>query len=344
MLASGGAAIDRAALRLMEGLFLAGGSPNAPHRDAQQSRTVDVYTQPSLLADPERFYATPSAPEVEVLRRRGPRTRVRWRSGYQAWDPTYQAQLDAYETNRFAHAELLRHRTPGAATVVCVHSWVTDVYALQRVLFGARALYAAGYDVALPMLPFHGPRTPKGVLVGGQLFPGISPQRTNEGFGQAAWDVRALIAHLRATGSGPVGVMGMSLGGCVSALLASLDADLAFSVPMIPLVSFGDLLWHHGRGRPERKRAEARGVTLELLRDLYAVHTPLRLTPRIPAERRMIVAGTGDRVCSPSEVRRLWEHWERPRIHWFPGSHLVHFGRGRCFREVRAFIDDAVRP
>jgi len=43
--------------------------------------------------------------------------------------------------------------------------------------------------------------------------------------------------HLRAAGTGPVGAFGMSLGGYTVALLASVEPQLAFAVPMIPIVS-----------------------------------------------------------------------------------------------------------
>jgi hypothetical protein len=36
-------------------------------------------------------------------------------------------------------------------------------------------------------------------------------------------------------------------------------------------------------------------------------------------------------------VRALWEHWQRPRLAWYNGSHLS-FGRER---EVRALLREA---
>jgi hypothetical protein len=34
----------------------------------------------------------------------------------------------------------------------------------------------------------------------------------------------------------------------------------------------------------------------------------------------------------------LWEHWERPQIHWFAGSHVGHL----VDRGINQFIDDAL--
>ena len=55
-------------------------------------------------------------------------------------------------------------------------------------------------------------------------------------------------------------------------------------------------------------------------------------------ERLMIVAGRGDRVCSPAHVDMLWEHWSRPQLHWFPGGHILHFRRGKLFDAVLDFL------
>jgi hypothetical protein len=344
LLAAGGALVDRAALRVMEALLLSGGNPNDAHARARHRDAVRVYTDPALRADPLAFFPEPCCPDVEVTATWQTGTwlveRLRWGSNYRCLDPDWQPELDRHENNRFGHAEWLRHGTAGAPVVVCVHSWATGYFRLQRVLFGAAELFRMGMDVLLFMLPFHGPRTPAESRFGGQYFPGTLPQRINEGVGQSIWDLRGLIAWLRARGAGPIGVMGMSLGGYTTALLASLDPDLAFAVPIIPAVSIADLFWEHGEGRPERRRAEARGVTLQGLRDLLAVHSPLNHRPLVPHEGRLIVAGLGDRVCPPSHILALWEHWERPRLRWYPGSHIAHFGRRQVLRDIRAFVGE----
>ena len=34
----------------------------------------------------------------------------------------------------------------------------------------------------------------------------------------------------------------------------------------------------------------------------------------------------------------LWEHWQRCRLHWFPGNHLIHLDQGRYLRAMRSFM------
>ena len=89
----------------------------------------------------------------------------------------------------------------------------------------------------------------------------------------------------------------------------------------------------HARGAREAFAVHARGA-----REVFAVHAPLSMTPRLPVERRMIIAGRGDRVCPPAHVRRLWEHWDQPEMVWFDGGHIVRFGRRRMLATLRRFL------
>jgi hypothetical protein len=55
----------------------------------------------------------------------------------------------------------------------------------------------------------------------------------------------------------------------------------------------------------------------------------------VAKQGRLIVAGLADRICPPDQAQALFEHWERPAIHWFPGTHMVPIGR----RATRARIE-----
>jgi pimeloyl-ACP methyl ester carboxylesterase len=52
----------------------------------------------------------------------------------------------------------------------------------------------------------------------------------------------------------------------------------------------------------------------------------------------MIVGGVGDRLAPPKHSRLLWDHWDRCRIHWFPGSHILHMDRGEYLRQIARFL------
>jgi hypothetical protein len=52
----------------------------------------------------------------------------------------------------------------------------------------------------------------------------------------------------------------------------------------------------------------------------------------------MIIGGVGDRMAPPKHSRLLWDHWDRCRIHWFPGNHLIHLDRGDYLDQMHRFL------
>jgi hypothetical protein len=66
--------------------------------------------------------------------------------------------------------------------------------------------------------------------------------------------------------------------------------------------------------------------------------SPLVLEPKPERDRRFLFAGIGDRMSTSRQARRLWEHWDRPRIEWYSGGHVGFFFAGRISR----FVEDAL--
>jgi hypothetical protein len=118
-------------------------------------------------------------------------------------------------------------------------------------------------------------------------------------------------------------------------------------VPVVPPANFARLVW--SELAPERRRAlEAAGASEALLDEAWASHAVLRHRPRVAKENRLIVAAAADRLCTPAHARELWEHWDRPELHWYPGSHLVPIGRGGVRLRIANFLhqrlNDAPAP
>jgi pimeloyl-ACP methyl ester carboxylesterase len=234
---------------------------------------------------------------------------------------------DPDERNRWARGYLWRRPGRGRPAIICIHGYRGGLPTLDARAFGVRHLFRTlGFDVVLATLPYHGPRAPQGTS-SGQLFL-TDPVRTIEAFVQAVSDLRRLAAWLRVEGATSVGVTGMSLGGYVTALLASLEPDLDFAAPIIPVASFADILWKRAGRRGEQADARTAGIDLALLRRLFSTHCPLNHRPRVPKGRRLVIAGEADRIVPPEHPAALAAHWQAP-IEWFPGGHLAQLGRER---------------
>jgi hypothetical protein len=303
------------------------------------ARAREFYADARFVAEPGAFFAEP-----EPLRARerrlaglyaGELLDLRYETAFRpAWSGADLA-LD-----RRGIALWWRHEAPGHPVMLCVHGYAGGHLWLERLAFDARRFYRAGVDVVLYVLPYHGERTPGGAARSGQGFFDMDLVRTNEAFAQAIYELRALLRYCRSRGSGPAGAFGMSLGGYTTALLAAVEPELAFAVPMIPLASLADMMWAGNEDDPRLQLAESHGWNLAAVRDMTRVHAPLARPALVPHERRLIIAALGDRICPPAHADALWRHWDRPRIHWYPGGHLAQFRRGAALREVRRLLRD----
>jgi dienelactone hydrolase len=260
---------------------------------------------------------------------------VRWRSGY-APISREATVLDRYRSrpeNGVAHARLFLHREPRPA-VLLVHGYLGGNFAVEERAWPVRWMFERlGLDLAIPVLPSHGPRNTRGRR---PLFPSSDPRVNVEGFRHAIWDLMTLRRALARRGAPAVGVMGMSLGGYTSALMMTVDPDLAFGVPMIPLASIADFAREGGRlvGTSEERAAQHAAIE--------AAHrpvSPLARPARLAPERMRILAGEADRITPASHAKRLSEHFGA-RLFAFPGGHLLQFGRSEGFREVARMLGE----
>jgi pimeloyl-ACP methyl ester carboxylesterase len=316
-----------------------------PARIAALRASAAFYVRPELLAEPRRFFAfldRPLPAPPMTLRSAAGRGRfaLTFPSRYEPADPAYQPLHARYVENHTAHVALWLHPEGEAlGTVIGLHGFGTGYPRFDATALMVRPLHAAGLDVALSALPFHGARTPHSSRFSGQVLTAPNVPQMNEAIGQAVHDLAVLAAWLRERSDRPVGVIGLSLGGYVAALLAGL-LPLDFVVPIAAPVDLGELAFRFMRASRYYRRRPDAGLGLEELRAAYGIHSPLAHAPIVPRERLLIVAGRGDRVVPSGHATRLLAHWGEPRIHWFSGSHLVPFGRSRILAAVWTFLRD----
>jgi dienelactone hydrolase len=226
----------------------------------------------------------------------------------------------SYEPTKRAHAWVLKHKGRPRPWLICIHGYRMGWPMADLTAFRAAWLHGSlGLNIAIPVLPLHGQRT-----VGRQSGDGFFSAQvmdTIHAETQAMWDLRRIIGWIRSQGSDDIGVYGVSLGGYTTALLAGLEGGLACAIAGMPPVCIRELLDKHAPAHLMRS-AEDAGIDRSRTAEIMSVISPLALSPQVPHGRRYIFAGNADRVVPAEHIEALWEHWGRPRIHWFDGSHL----------------------
>jgi hypothetical protein len=102
--------------------------------------------------------------------------------------------------------------------------------------------------------------------------------------------------------------------------VAAFEDDLACVIAGVPAADFVRLGRLHSRRAAEQ--AEEAGIDWQDVYRIYQVISPLVLPVRVRRERLYMFAGLADCIVPRDQVRDLWQHWDRPRIAWYEGSHL----------------------
>src|SRR5437763_6186758 len=278
---------------------------------------LEFYAALADAADPTVVFAEPPQVDVEVVGRRGRVEVLRFPSPYRALNPRVREAYARQRRNGVAHAQHWRHVDGPRPTLFVIHGFGASPAWFNAWFFSLHEFFHDGWDVVLFTLPFHGARAGSRLAANGtELFAhGIAG--FNEGILHGIHDLRALLAHVRSLGAPRIGVTGLSLGGYVSALLAALEPGLDFAIPNAAVVSLPDLMpgWFPANVTTAVMRRLA-GVPDDLVVRAMAIHSPLSYPAAVAKERLMVVGGLGDRLAPPAQSLLLWEHWDRPRLHW----------------------------
>jgi hypothetical protein len=289
------------------------------------SGAVEFYEARGWIDKPARFHTPPPPPEAvgveEASSLWGSYRHLRFDSGYEPHpgEPGRDRWLDR-KANRTAHAWLLEHPGPPRPWLVCVPGYRMGHPAVDFTGFRARWLHRTlGLNVAIPVLPLHGPRC-EGRRGGDGFLTGDFVD-TVHAQTQAVWDIRRLLHWLRCQRAPGVGIHGVSLGAYTTALLAGLEDDLDCVIAGIPAADFLRLIRNHLPPVVLHLAAHLE-FPFEAIERMLRVISPLAIPPRVPRERRYLYAGVADRLASPDHARDLWHHWERPRLAWYEGGHV----------------------
>ena len=131
----------------------------------------------------------------------------------------------------------------------------------------------------------------------------------------------------------------------MTALTAAFERDLDLALAGIPVINFVDMFRHHSPHHVHMRAIE-HNVLDGTATTVMQVVSPEAMGVDTPPSARAIYAGMGDRLAPPEQARRLWEHWARPEICWYPGNHVGFMWADKAQRfvderlEARGFVTD----
>ncbi|MBV6493594.1 MAG: hypothetical protein LDLANPLL_01617 [Turneriella sp.] len=317
--------------------------------DKDHRKKWDFYRNPEFLANAKSFFIKPKT-EEPVIRAAEPMVLdiadaifedIIFPSAYTPINPAYQG-VGAYGKEQPPSiARMIRHKENSyeRPNVIVVHGYVLDEYMFNAHLLEVSRFYRLGFNVLLYTMPYHGPRRESNARFSGDGFMVFDAGHIAENVRWSIHDLTRYIDYLESVSKYPIGMLGVSLGGFHTALMASLDKRLSFAIPFVPVVTLFDVIldWQPSAAVIQTV-LPLLGINGESINETLAAISPLSRPSLVPQDHLFIIAGTADRMAHPRHAQSLWRHWGEPRMYWFPGNHLVHFEKERFMREITAFM------
>jgi hypothetical protein len=305
-------------------------APEDAERIAAEAKVaLEVMRENGWDKDPASFHQTPITPENVHFTPRKARghsyEQMRFTSAY-----TPHAELPGsdryaeFHANREVSGTVFRHADKSRPWLLCVHGYGMGVPQVDFEAFNPQRLHhELGYNLLMLTLPLHGVR--KASWLSGDHYMCGDLLNTFNAQAQATSDLRQGLAWIRQQGEDSeapeIRVIGFSLGGLNTAILAALEPELEQVIAVVPLSDISNVFWHHSPSFLLQAYIDA-GLTKADAQTLFSPISPLQMPVVVPKEKRLIVAGRGDIIIPPNVVSDLWEHWDRPAINWFNGSHM----------------------
>lgn len=317
--------------------------------DADYRKRWSFYANPEFIAKPQTFFLKPGRSEP-VIRPADPMALpihdaifedIIFPSEFEPLNPQFHAADIFPMPQQSSYARYIRHRTgsDNRPTIIVVHGYVLDGYAFNARLFEVAKFFRLGFNVLMYTMPYHGPRKAPGARFSGDGFMFFDVARIAENVRWSIHDLTRYVDFLESRSKGPIGMMGFSLGGFHTALMASLDKRLAFAIPVVPVITlFNVILQWQPSAAVIKGFLKLLSLSVEEINQLLLPVSPLARPAAIDHNRLLIIAGTADRMAHPDHAHSLWHHWNHPKIYWFPGNHLVHFEKTHYMREVVSFL------
>lgn len=226
--------------------------------------------------------------------------------------------------NNTVHAEYFRPKSPGKHPgVVVLHILGAD-FALSRYM--AARMADRGVAALFVKLPYYGERRGNDPS---KRFLSVDIERSVASMSQGVCDVRRASAWLAGRpeiDADRLGVTGISLGGIVAAISASVDPQLKSAVLLLAGGGLGEILWAMPEGAAYKRLWIASGRKKEDLIALTAPLDPLTYASGLRGKRVLMIDGRTDEVIPASAAIRLWEEAGKPPIVWLECGHYSSAG------------------
>lgn len=172
---------------------------------------------------------------------------------------------------------------------------------------------------------------------------GLCPceNRTVESTRQAIVDLRALIQWIKNNKQGPVIIIGVSLGGFISNLVATLEPEIDALVSIMYSNRLSYSIWNTIPGKYIRQDLEHHGVNYNDLIKYWEVTEPNQALPKISKDNILLISAKYDQYVHIQDADLLWEAWEKPTRYVYNCGHAgIVLKRKKIAKDTISFLQN----
>ena len=224
--------------------------------------------------------------------------------------------------------------------IILVHGWrMSSRERLDKLIL--EPILREGYNLYQFTLPYHLERSPESSAYSGELMISADIDRTLHSVQQAVSDLRALIHWLKTHRSGKVVLIGVSLGGLITNLTATLEESFNGLVSLFYANSLACTIWETTPGKYIKRDFEKHDFDYEALKKAWSVTIPSNYKPLIPKGNILLLSASYDKYIAEQDSKELWLAWDQPRRILYPYGHSgIVLGRKALGKDILSFLRD----
>jgi len=278
---------------------------------------------------------------------------------YQPDNPSFQTEVTAdyqsntysftsfiateYPNNDFIKGEMFLQNNKGVTpNIILIHGWRMNSYSKLKSIYHDK-MSSLGWNLYYFPLAYHMERTPPPSLYSGEFMISANLDRTVHATKQSIVDLRTLIHWIKQTQEGPIVLVGVSLGGWIANLAATLEAEIDGVISVFYANRLSHSIWNTIPGKYIKADFLNNGIGFKELIEHWGITDPSGSLPKIKKENILLISGKHDQYISLEDADHLWQSWGKPARHVYNCGHSgIVLNKKRIAKDTISFIQEQV--
>ncbi|QKE76190.1 hypothetical protein HPK19_24950 (plasmid) [Arthrobacter citreus] len=282
----------------------------------------------------DEFYSTNSVPNVSL-------TTHSIEDGYTSGIFEFQSIVPIGDTiNDHVSGDFVQQDDKEQPNIIFVHGWRMKSNDRLIKMF-QHHMKKQEWNMYYYTLPYHFERKPFESTFSGEYMVSADIERTVQAVRQAVVDLRSFIQSIKNRQQGPVFVVGLSLGGFITNLLATVEDQVDAMVSIFYVNSLAHTIWNTAPGKFIKKELLENGVRYQEISEHFKILEASLVPPKIKQDHILLLSAKYDQYVDIEDADVLWNAWNKPRrIIYNCGHSGIVLKRNKIAKDVMTFLQN----